>query len=329
MGETQALGELLVAPTETHGETHALLVQYKGEMLYEAYESGYSTPCGPSSTHISWSMAKSMTHALVGMLVKDGLIDVTAPAPVAEWQGSPRAAITWQDLLEMRSGLEWVEDYLDGGKSHVIDMLFGKGVADHGAYAAALPLVEPIGTVWNYSSGTTNILSRCIGDVLCRDLVAATTHERKERLMQFLSARLFEPLGMTTAIAKCDAAGNFVGSSYVYATARDFMKFGELYMNGGSVVVDGTRKQLLPDYWVNHARTVVANDSATETQYGAHWWVWPQCENSLVATGYEGQYTAIIPEKELVMVRLGKTDISLRPTVLHQLQQIALKVTNL
>jgi CubicO group peptidase (beta-lactamase class C family) len=134
---------------------------------------------------------------------------------------------------------------------------------------------------------------------------------------------------MSSAIAKCDAAGNFVGSSYVYATARDFMKFGELYMNGGAVVVDGTRRQLLPDYWVNHARTVVANDSATETQYGAHWWVWPQCENSLVATGYEGQYTAIIPEKELVMVRLGKTDISLRPAVLHQLQQIALKVTNL
>ena len=329
MGETQAFGEPLIAPVATHGETHALLVQHKGEMLFEAYGSGYATPCGPSSTHISWSMAKSMTHALVGMLVKDGRIDVTAPAPVAEWQGSPRAAITWQDLLEMRSGLEWVEDYVDGEKSHVIDMLFGNGVADHGAYAAALPLVEPIGTVWNYSSGTTNILSRCIGDVLCRDLVAATTHERKERLMQFLSARLFEPLGMTTAIAKCDAAGNFVGSSYVYATARDFMKFGELYMNGGAVVVDGTRRQLLPDYWVNHARTVVANDSATETQYGAHWWVWPQCENSLVATGYEGQYTAIIPEKELVMVRLGKTDISLRPAVLHQLQQIALKVTNL
>jgi CubicO group peptidase (beta-lactamase class C family) len=274
-------------------------------------------------------MAKSMTHALVGMLVKDGRIDVTAPAPVAEWQGSPRAAITWQDLLEMRSGLEWVEDYVDGGKSHVIDMLFGKGVADHGAYAAALPLVEPIGTVWNYSSGTTNILSRCIGDILCRDIVHETAQVREERFLNFLSTRLFEPLGMTTAIAKCDAAGNFVGSSYVYATARDFMKFGELYMNGGSVVVDGTRKQLLPDYWVNHARTVVANDSATETQYGAHWWVWPQCENSLVATGYEGQYTAIIPEKELVMVRLGKTDISLRPAVLHQLQQIALKVTNL
>jgi CubicO group peptidase (beta-lactamase class C family) len=263
------------------------------------------------------------------MLVNDGRIDVTAPAPVAEWQGSPRAAITWQDLLEMRSGLEWVEDYVDGGKSHVIDMLFGKGVADHGAYAAALPLVEPIGTVWNYSSGTTNILSRCIGDILCRDIVHETAQVREERFLNFLSTRLFEPLGMTTAIAKCDAAGNFVGSSYVYATARDFMKFGELYMNGGSVVVDGTRKQLLPDYWVNHARTVVANDSATETQYGAHWWVWPQCENSLVATGYEGQYTVVIPEKQLVMVRLGKTDTSLRPAVMHQLQQIALKVTSL
>ena len=145
----------------------------------------------------------------------------------------------------------------------------------------------------------------------------------------YMNEAIFEPLGMTSALAKCDEAGNFVGSSYVYATARDFLKFGELYMNGGSVVVHGTRRQLLPDYWVNHARTVVANDPVTETQYGAHWWVWPQCENSLVATGYEGQYTVVIPEKQLVMVRLGKTDTSLRPAVMHQLQQIALKVTNL
>ena len=314
---------------ETHGETQSLLVQYRGEMLYEVYGSGYTTPCGPSSTHISWSMAKSITHALVGMLVKDGLVDVVAPAPVAEWSGSPSAAITWQDLLEMRSGLEWVEDYVDGEKSHVIDMLFGKGVANHGAYAAALPLAVPVGTTWNYSSGTTNILCRCIGDILCRDLVDATAHERSKRFLHFLSTRLFEPLNMSSAIAKCDEAGNFVGSSYVYATARDFLKFGELYMNSGSVVGHGTRRQLLPDYWVNHARTVVADDAATETQYGAHWWVWPQCENSLVATGYEGQYLAIIPEKELVLVRLGKTDISLRPAVLHQLQQIVQKVTNL
>ena len=192
-----------------------------------------------------------------------------------------------------------------------------------------MPLDAPIGTVWNYSSGTTNILCRCIGDILCRDIVHATAQVREERFLNFLSTRLFEPLGMTSAIAKCDDAGNFVGSSYVYATARDFMKFGELYMNGGAVVVDGTRRQLLPDHWVNHARTVVANDAVTETQYGAHWWVWPQCKNSVVATGYEGQYTVVIPEKELVMVRLGKTDSSLRPAVMHQLQQIALKLTNL
>jgi len=329
MGETKAFGEPLIAPVETHGETHALLVQYKGEMLYEAYGSRYATPCGPNSTHISWSMAKSMTHALLGMLVKEGLVDVTDRAPVAEWHGSPREAITWQDLLEMRSGLEWVEDYVDGEKSHVIDMLFGKGVSNHGAYAAALPLAAPVGTTWNYSSGTTNILCRCIGDVLCRDLVDATAHERSERFLHFLSTRLFEPLGMTSAIAKCDEVGNFVGSSYVYATARDFLKFGELYMDGGSVVSAGVRRQLLPNNWVNHARTVVANDEATGTQYAAHWWVWPQCENSLVATGFEGQYTVIIPEKELVIVRLGKTDTSLRSSVQHQLQRIAQKVTNI
>ena len=329
MGETQAFGQPLIPPVETHGETHALLVQHKGKMLYEAYGSGYATPCGPTSTYISWSMAKSMTHALVGMLVKDGLVDVAAPAPVAEWQSSLRAAITWQDLLEMRSGLEWVEDYVDGDNSHVIDMLFGKGVADHGLFAAALPLAAPIGTVWNYSSGTTNILCRCIGDILCRDLVDATAPERAERFLNFLSTRLFEPLNMTSAIAKCDDAGNFVGSSYVYATARDFMKFGELYMNGGFVDSDGVRRQLLPDNWVNHARTVVATDEETGNHYGAHWWVWPQCENSVVGTGYEGQYTVVIPEKEFILVRLGKTDTSLRPAVVHQLQQIVLKVTNI
>lgn len=329
MGETEAFGEPLIPPEETHGETHALLVQHRGELLYEAYGSGYATPCGPGSTHISWSMAKSMTHAVVGMLVKDGLVDVTAPAPVVEWQGTPRADITWQNLLEMRSGLEWVEDYVDGDNSHVINMLFGKGVANHGAYGAALPLAAPIGTVWNYSSGTTNILCRCIGDILCRDLVTATVQDRKERFLQFLMTRLFKPLGMTSAIAKFDDVGNFVGSSYVYATARDFLKFGELYVNGGSVVSDGARRQLLPDYWVNHARTVVSTDEETGNFYGAHWWVWPQCENSVVAAGYEGQFTVIIPEKEFVMVRLGKTDASLRSAVQHQLQRITQKVTNI
>ena len=303
-------------PAETHGETHAVVAWRGGREVLAAYGTGYATPCGPDVTHISWSMAKSMTHALVGFLVADGLLDIDSPAAVPEWSGDERARITLRNLLEMRAGLEWVEDYVDGEKSHVIDMLFGAGSNDHAAYAAALPLVHVPGTHWVYSSGTTNIICRALGDVICSDVVTgAGPAQRRQRTEEFIRERLFSPLGMSSATAKFDAAGNFVGSSYVYATASDFARFGRSYVAGRSAAGG----EILPVGWVDAARTPVATDPETGNGYGHHWWTWPRLPGALVATGYEGQYTIVIPEADLVVVRLGKTSADIRTNVVDDL----------
>jgi CubicO group peptidase (beta-lactamase class C family) len=282
------------------GRTLALVVMQSGEVVFERYGTQPDTDFGPGgpvtadTTLISWSMAKSITHAAVGLLVGDGLLDPAAPAPVASWAGTPKAAITLQQLLEMRSGLQFVEDYVDGSVSHVIEMLFGEGSGDVAGYAAALPLEHEPGTVWSYSSGTTNIIARIVGDVVGGGA---------EGMEAFLRDRLFRPAGMHSAIPKFDAAGTFIGSSFVFATARDFARFGELFRNDG-VAADGTR--VLPAGWAEHARTWASYDSESDYHYGAQWWGWPEFPGSLACHGYEGQYTLVVPDRELVVVHLGK-----------------------
>lgn len=298
-------------PTETHGETHAVVAWRAGKEVLAVHGSGYNTPCGSGVTHISWSMAKSITHALVGFLVADGVVDIDAPAGIPEWADDDRARITLRHLLEMRPGLDWVEDYVDGEKSHVIDMLFGAGVHDHAAYAAALPLVHEPGTHWVYSSGTTNIICRILGDILGGD----EPMQRRQRMQSFIETRLFAPLRMSSATAKFDTVGNFVGSSYVYATATDFARFGRLYVAGRTETGD----EILPTGWVESARTSIATDPETGNGYTHHWWTWPRLPGALVATGYEGQYTIVIPEEDLVVVRLGKTPAEIRTNVVDDL----------
>jgi len=237
-----------------HAETDttlAVVVQHRGEVVAEAYANGVTA----DTTLISWSMAKSITHALVGMAQMDGLLDVQAPTGIAQWQNDDRRLITLQHLLEMRSGLAWIEDYVEGNESDVIDMLFGSGKEDHAAHAMKQPLASTPGSEWYYSSGTTNIVTRLLGDVL-----GDTTHA-------FIQVRLFDAIGMSSATAQFDAAGTFVGSSYVYATARDFAKFGELYLRDG---VWGS-KRILPVGWVDHARAQTVIDDETSQGYGAHW----------------------------------------------------------
>ncbi len=292
------IADELFADDAPHGISLALLVMRRGELVFERYgvqPDSVFAPGGavtPETTLISWSMAKSITHAAVGILVGDGLIEFDRPAAVAGWQGTPKEAITLLDLLEMRSGLEWVEDYVDDSVSHCIAMLFGEGQDDMAAYAAALPLVRRPGSTWNYSSGTTNIICRIIGDVVGGG---------REGMEAFLRDRLFAPVGMHSAIPKFDTSGTFVGSSYVYATARDFARFGELYRNDG--VVDGHR--VLAEGWRDHARTLVANDE-NEFDYGRHWWLWRDRPGSLACHGYEGQFCVVVPDRELVVVHLGK-----------------------
>jgi CubicO group peptidase (beta-lactamase class C family) len=287
--------------------TLAQLVIHKGEIVSETYEPEVTA----QTTLISWSMAKSITHALVGIAQMDGLLNVADSQLFPGWESDNRRNITLQHLLEMRSGLSWVEDYVDGDASDVIDMLFGSGKDDVAAYAIAQPLVAAPGAEWVYSSGTTNIVTRLLGNALGD---ATGSHVNIE---SFMRSRLFDAIGMK-AEPKYDAAGTFVGSSYVYATARDFAKFGLLYLHDG--VCNGVR--ILPEGWVDHARAQHAFDEETGLGYGAHWWTLPGERNSLVAAGYEGQYIMVIPDRDLVVVRLGKTVAELRNSVVAELRVV-------
>jgi CubicO group peptidase (beta-lactamase class C family) len=191
-------------------------------------------------------------------------------------------------------------------------MLFGPGAHDVARYAADLPLVHEPGTQWNYSSGTTNILCRIVADALA----PRATDGGRAAVEQYLHQRLFAPIGMTTARPSFDDAGTFIGSSYVHASARDFARFGELYRNDG--MVDGRR--LLPDGWVDHARTVAAQDA--DFDYGRHWWVWRDLPGSVAAHGYEGQFIIVVPNRELVVAHFGKSPVERRPLLVHHLREI-------
>ena len=244
--------------TPTLGETHVLLVVQDGRIVFERYGEGFR----PESTHHSWSKAKSITQALTGVLVRDGRLDIHAPAGVPEWAGDARAGITLDHLLRMSSGLRFVEEYdPNGPASDVIAMLFGEGKEDVAAYAISRPLAYAPGTFWSYASGTSNIISR----ILSRRIDAfGLDFER------FMRARLFEPMGITSAIPKFDAAGTFIGSSFCFMTARDFARFGLLYMRDG--VWEGRR--LLPEGWVDYARRPTFQQPGVDAnRYGAHWWL--------------------------------------------------------
>ncbi len=302
------------------GISLAMVVLHRGEVIAERYGVQPATPFGPEqvlgadSPLISWSTAKSITHAAVGVLAADGLLELDAPAPVPEWRGTPKERITLLDLLEMRPGLRFVEDYVDGEASHCLAMLFGEGGQDHATYAAALPLDHEPGTVWNYSSGTTNIICRILGDVVGGGA---------EGMGSFLRDRLFAPAGMTSASPRFDDAGTWVGSSYVYATAGDFARFGELYRRDGVAV---TGERVLPSGWIDHGRTFVAHDDASSVpggfDYGRHWWMWPRYPGSIAAHGYEGQYIVVVPDRDLTVVHLGKTPTDARHLLVARLDAL-------
>jgi CubicO group peptidase (beta-lactamase class C family) len=268
-----------------------------------------------------------VVHALVGMCVRDGELAVEQPAPVPEWAGDDRRHITIDHLLAMSSGLRFVEDYVDDATSDVIDMLFGEGVGDVAGYAVAKPIDHAPGTVWNYSSGTSNILARIVGDVAARRHPNAS---REQAMRSFLHDELFGPLGMASADPRFDAAGTFVGSSFLYATARDFARFGYLYLRDGRWGDEHGDRQLLPPGWVEHARTPpMAPVPATETfGYGRHWWLWDRhgLSTAFGAHGYEQQRVVVDPARDLVVVRLAKTPSDLAPNVEPDLVELVRSV---
>lgn len=274
-------------------ETHALLVIKDGKLVLDRYWKGHTA----EHTYKSWSMAKSITHALIGTMVRDGKIDIAAPADVPEWKepSDLRGKITLDQLLRMSSGLEFVEDYVDGDVSHVIEMLMGEGKQDCANYAASLPLEHEPGSFWSYSSGTSNIVARLIQQTLNLDADA---------MRAFMNKELFHPIGFTTANPWFDDQGHFIGSSYCFSTAEDFARFGLLYMRDG--VWDGNR--ILPEGWIDYARTPTPQPADHfGLGYGAHWWLGIAGDKSFSCNGYQGQFIVCVPELDLILVRHGDT----------------------
>ena len=260
------------------GMSLALVIVHRGRLILERY----GPTAGPDVGLISWSMAKSITQALVGIAQRDGLVDVAAPAAVPEWRGGDdgRRHITLDQLLRMVPGTEFVEDYVDDQISHCIDMLFGAGNPDMAAYTAALPAIAAPDTVFNYSSGTTNLICRILADLVGPG----------DEFAAWMWAELLDPIGMASAEPTFDGAGTWVGSSFLNTTAREFAKFGYLYLRDG-VWED---RRLLPEGWVDYARTPRAADDEGSV-YGAHWWIWDPPAGVFACQGYETQRILVDP----------------------------------
>ncbi len=289
-------------------QTYAVVVVHRGRLIAQRYAyaidrfDGPAEPITASTPLLSWSMAKSMLHAVVGMLVADGRLDLDVPVDVPEWRDvrDGRERITLQQLLEMRDGLDFFEDYVDAQQSDVIEMLFGSGATDVAHFAADRGLTAEPGTRFNYSSGTSNVVS----GIVARVVGTGAAYDA------FLHERLFGPIGMRSATARFDDAGTWIASSYVYATAQDFARFGFLYLRDG--VWDGQR--LLPEDWVAHASTLRSRDDEGSA-YGAHWWVLDDEFGTFRCSGYEGQRIVVVPALDLVLVRIGKTSAAHYPDI--------------
>jgi CubicO group peptidase (beta-lactamase class C family) len=265
----------------------------------------------PSSELLSWSMAKSLTHLAVGVAVADGLIDIDARVPDPRWAdpADPRHAITWDHLLCMRPGLAWREEYVldEADMPDVVEMLFGRGAADMAAFAADFPLRHPPGSAeaYTYSSGTTNIVAAN----LQRALGMAGSADAFDR---WLHDRILDPVGMTATRLEFDAAGTFIGSSYAHAPLHDWCRFGLLALRGG-VWDDRT---IVPPGWIDHGRRARSRDETVF--HGAHWWAWDLPGGPFGAHGFEGQRVICFPERDVVVVRLGKvSDAEEAPVVLN------------
>ena len=278
--------------------TRAVVVMRGGRIVAERYAPGF----GPGTRFSGWSLTKSVFNAVVGVLVARGALDLHEAVRIAAWHapGDPRAALTYDHLLRMSSGLAFSERYEDPF-SDVARMLFAARGA--GAYAATRPLGTVPGTAWAYTSGTTNALSLALRQHVPPDL----------RYADLPRTLVFEPLGMTSAVAEMDEEATFIASSFMLATARDWARFGALFAADG--VWAGRR--LLPEGWVAYSRTPAPADP--RRRYGAHFWLYDEAErtaaraasaeplpdDAFFAGGFGGQRITIVPSRELVVVRLG------------------------
>ena len=277
--------------------TKALLVAYKGVLIAEHYSDGINkqTPL------LSWSMAKSITNIQVGLLVNDGLLSLADSPAIPGWDSKEYQSISLEHLLTMSSGLEFNETYGIGSDAAL--MLSVAPRAD--VYARNKKIIHKPGKHWSYSSGTTNILSGIIKSQFSTNF---------QGYYEYIHQRLFRPMGITSAQLEMDSGGTLIGSSYMYATARDWAKIGQLLLQKGK----WKDQQLLSEEWINFSTTPVNSDP--KNQYGAQFWLnrdpddqrlqrkWPSIpEDAFYMSGFQGQHVVVIPSMQLVFVRLGYT----------------------
>nr|WP_315220248.1 serine hydrolase [uncultured Flavobacterium sp.] len=266
--------------------TRAVVVLYKDKLIAEKYDRGFTK----DSKILGWSMTKSITSSAFGVLAKQRKIDIYKPAPVAEWQKDERKKITINDLLHMNSGLEWEENY--STISDATKMLFE--AEDMGKVQMEKPAQFAPNTHWNYSSGTTNLLSR----------ILKNQFKTQQEYLDFWYSAVIDKIGMNSMIVEQDMSGTFVGSSYGWATPRDWSKFGLLYLHKGN----WNGEQILDESWVKYTATPT---NTSNGQYGAQFWLnaggkFPDVPRDMFyCSGFQGQMVAIIPSLDMVIVRMG------------------------
>ncbi|MDO5502265.1 MAG: serine hydrolase [Actinomycetia bacterium] len=269
--------------------TRAVVVLFGGHIVGERYADGFDE----QTRQLGWSMAKSVTNLLAGRLVEQGVIDLAETGLLPEWTDN-RAEISIEDLLRMRSGLEWDETYDLG--TPITEMLYLR--EDMAGFAASQPLAHAVGSNQQYSSGSTNIL--------CRVLMS-----RSGLGADLADELLFRPLGLTSPVWEVDGAGTPVCSSYLWATPRDWAALGEFALDNG--VWNGT--QLLPTGWMGQSTTAVSAAQSDADAYGMSWWLNQRPDGSLRfpsmprdaywMSGHDGQRVYVVPSADLVVVRMG------------------------
>ena len=286
------------------GQTRALLVMRDGQVVAERYAPGF----GPDTKLLSWSIAKSVTAVLVGLMVSDGRLALDAPVPVAAWSqpGDPRGRITLRQLLQMTGGLDHVEDGDPVETGDTPRMLFMSGAQDMAAFAEGKPLAHAPGSHFSYSTGSSVILS----DLMARMLTNSSDPDTRRRAMQmFIDGRLKAPGNLPSLTPEYDAAGTMIGGSILHMTARDYGRFGELLRRHGRSPIG---HQILPEKWVDFMTTPSPRNPA----YGAHLWLnRDSAESALIpgqaptslfgCVGHNGQYILISPSQRLTVVRIG------------------------
>ncbi|NCP20715.1 MAG: serine hydrolase [Flavobacteriales bacterium CG03_land_8_20_14_0_80_35_15] len=270
-------------------KTRTVLVLYKDHIIAEKYADGFDV----NTPILGWSMTKSITATMFGILQKQGKLSVNQSHLFKDWEQDERSKITLSDLLHMNSGLEWDENYDE--LSGVTRMLFLD--KDMSLSQQKMPAKFKPNTHWNYSSGTTNLLSGYL----------RTKFATHQDYLDFWYTALLDKIGMHTALIETDLAGNYVGSSYGWASTRDWAKFGTLYLHRGN----WNGEQIIDSTWVDYVKTPTNTSNGL---YGAQFWlnaggVYPDVPKDLFScNGYQGQMVFIIPSKNLVIVRTGLTE---------------------